>query len=286
MSYAVPYAGGRHRAHRAPVTVAAAPAAAAAAGSPKRRLMGVVTNVVLLMGVLLFVGLAIGPHVFGYRTATMLTGSMSPEINPGDVVVTVPKPASELEVGDVVTYQIPIEDHRVETHRVTEVSRTEGGAVEFHTKGDANEGVDPWTAVVHDTDTVWQTKQVVPHLGTAIRAMRNPLIQRGLFWFAFAGVLALGLSMIWRPAGQAAGAVSSSQPSARPASSSRTARIARPALPARLARSSAGSSVRLKTYSEGRTMTKQEQAVAGAVFMVLVAVTFLVSISYAVLALT
>ena len=282
MSYAVSYAGGRHRATRPPaaVAVAVAPAAAPVASPRRRRVVGMATNVVLLLGIALFVGLAVGPHVFGYRTVTMLTGSMSPGINPGDVVVTVPKLASELEVGDIITYQIPIEDHRVETHRVTEVARNDGGAVEFRTKGDANEGVDPWTAVIRGTDTVWETRQVVPHLGTAIRSLRSPIIQRGFFWFAFAGVLALGLSMIWRPA-------TSPAPAAAPTPS--PARVARPARASRGSRV-ATVSPRVRTLPtnqpKGRTMTKQEQAVAGVVFMVLVAVAFLVSISYAVLALT
>lgn len=279
MSYAVPYAGGRHRAHRVPAA-AVAPSAPvtvpAVSGSPRRRMVGVAANLVLLLGAVFFVGLGVGPHVFDYRTVTMLTGSMSPEINPGDVVVTVPKPAGELQVGDIITYQIPIEDHRVETHRVTEVNRTGGGVVEFRTKGDANDGVDPWTAVVRDVDTVWETRQVVPHLGTAIRSLRSPLIQRGLFWFAFAGVLALGLSLIWRPAPAPSQTrnVPAAAPTAQPARGSRPATI------------SLRFHMPMKTQPEGRTMTKQEQAVAGVVFMVLVAVAFLTSISYAVHALT
>ena len=42
------------------------------------------------LAIVTFLGLAVGPHVFGYRTLTMLTGSMAPEIDPGDVVVVTP----------------------------------------------------------------------------------------------------------------------------------------------------------------------------------------------------
>ncbi len=35
----------------------------------------------------LFLFLAIGPHLFPYQTMTMLTGSMVPTINPGDIAV-------------------------------------------------------------------------------------------------------------------------------------------------------------------------------------------------------
>jgi signal peptidase len=165
--------------------------------SRPRRLLGLLGNGLLLLCVLVFVLIAIGPHVFGYRTATMLTGSMEPVIAPGDVVVTVEKPAAEVAVGDVITYQIPVEDHRVETHRVVEVVDDPHGTIVIRTKGDANEGVDPWTATLQD-DTVWEVRAVVPELGSAIRFLRAPAVQHGILWVAFGGLLLVGLSMIWR----------------------------------------------------------------------------------------
>jgi signal peptidase len=161
-----------------------------------RRLLGLAVNVALAGCLLLFLLLAVGPHVLGYRTATMLTGSMEPGISPGDVVVTVPKPASELAAGDVISYHIPIEDHRVETHRVTKVVHAADGTTTFRTKGDNNPGVDPWTATLQG-DTVWEEKAVVPGLGNAIRLLRSPAVQHGVFWVAILGLLLLGLTLIW-----------------------------------------------------------------------------------------
>lgn len=161
-----------------------------------RRLAGLGANLLMLVCLAVFVLLAVGPHVFGYRTSTMLTGSMEPGIMPGDVVVTVEKPATELAVGDVISYHIPIEDHRVETHRVVEVKTKNDGSIVFRTQGDANENDDPWTATIQG-DTVWEMKAVVPKLGTVIRVLRAPAIQHGIFWIAFGGLLLLGLSTIW-----------------------------------------------------------------------------------------
>jgi signal peptidase len=193
--------------HRAMTRTAHAPRRAAsgsghdrAAGvrrSLPRRLLGLGANAALLLCVVVFAFVAIGPHVLGYRTSTMLTGSMEPGIMPGDVVVTVPKPASEVEVGDVISYHIPIEDHRVETHRVTSVERSADGTVTIRTKGDNNENVDPWAATIQG-DTVWEMKAVVPKLGTVIRVFRAPAVQHGIFWVALGGLLLLGLSTIWR----------------------------------------------------------------------------------------
>jgi signal peptidase len=121
---------------------------------------------------------------------------MSPGINPGDVVVTTPEPAADLKVGDVISYQIPVEDHRVETHRVTWVKHQADGSIAFKTKGDANDTVDPWTAVLK-SDTVYEVQTVVPKLGAAIRVLRAPVVQHGILWVALGGMLVLGLSTIW-----------------------------------------------------------------------------------------
>ncbi|MCH1868503.1 signal peptidase I [Nocardioides sp. CFH 31398] len=204
----------RHRGHRADRTEHADQAGravrtprAAAAGSRSsssaaglrglRRLGTVVLWTAMAFGIATFAFLAIGPHVLGYRTATMLTGSMEPGISPGDVIVSVPRPASEVAVGDVISYHIPVEDHRVETHRVVEVSYAEDGAPVVVTKGDANPNKDPWTAHLAG-DTVWQQVAVVPHLGEVVQVMRSPLVQKYVFWGALASLVLLMMSMIWR----------------------------------------------------------------------------------------
>ena len=197
MSYAVPCGDGRHRAERevapAPVALHVVPAVRR---SPARLVGKVVVNILVAVSLLVFLLIALGPHLFGYRTQTMLTGSMSPGINPGDVVVSWPKPAADLKVGDVISYHIPVEDHRVETHRVTKVMHGKDGSISIRTQGDANDGVDPWKATLVE-DTVWQTRYVIPGLGNAIRFFRQPAFQHGVFWAGFAGLILLGLTRIW-----------------------------------------------------------------------------------------
>src|SRR6476659_3232822 len=144
----------RMRAHASSVGTAAQRTAPARAGRPHRaarRAVRLLGNLVLILVVALFAGLAIGPHVLGYRTMTMLTGSMAPGINPGDVTVAVQEPTSTLAVGQIISYQIPIDDHRVVSHRVVKVTRGPGGAVVVQTKGDHNPSADPWTAIITDS---------------------------------------------------------------------------------------------------------------------------------------
>jgi len=67
-------------------------------------------DLVLVLAVLAFAALAVGPHVLGYRTATMLTPSMAPGIEPGDVVGDTALPVAEIEPGMVLTFHIPVGD--------------------------------------------------------------------------------------------------------------------------------------------------------------------------------
>lgn len=178
---------------RSPRGGAGTPRAKALAG----KVAGFLTTALFIAAIAAFLLLAVGPRVLGYQTSTMLTGSMSPLINPGDIVVTVPTPVREIAVGDVITYHIPVEDHRVETHRVTEVLANMDGALAVRTKGDANNGVDPWTATLGG-DTVDKHVMTVPVAGQAIRALRQPVVLNTLMYGAPA-VLVIGLlASIWR----------------------------------------------------------------------------------------
>jgi signal peptidase I len=157
-------------------------------------------SVRLLVGaaVAAFAVLAAGPHLLGYRTMTMLTASMSPGIDPGDVVVTTPLAVTDVTKGMVISYHIPIDDHRVVTHRVTAVEQGADGSVTVQTKGDANDHVDPWSAVLQG-DTAYQVRAVLPEVGHLITALRTPAVNHALVHGVpalLAGWLLLG---IWRP---------------------------------------------------------------------------------------
>jgi len=163
-----------------------------------RFLWRLATRLLLLAAVLSFLVVALGPRVLGYRTATMLTGSMSPMINPGDVIVSTPKPANEVKVGDVLSYYIPVEDHRVETHRVVKVTKDANGRLAIVTKGDANAKADPWVATL-EGDTVWETRAVIPHAGSVIRVLREPFVQTYVLWGALGLLMVVALRRIWSP---------------------------------------------------------------------------------------
>ena len=151
------------------------------------------------LAVLTFALLAVGPHVLGYRTMTMLTASMAPEINPGDVTIVTPVAVSEVTEGMVITYHRPIEDHSLITHRVISVQTAPDGTVSVQTKGDANQAADPWTATL-EGDTAYQVRAVIPELGHLIQALRAPVVTQALLYGAPALLVGWLLLTIWRPA--------------------------------------------------------------------------------------
>lgn len=154
----------------------AAPAATSSARGRFGRIVSLIlVNVVALTSVGLFVGLAIGPRTGDYRTLSMLTGSMRPQFPSGSVVVVTPLDVDDLRPGHVITYNAPIPDRRVVTHRVVSIDRT-GESPVIVTKGDANAGDDPWEAVLND-DHVWQARFAIPFLGDGIRLLRQPNAQ-------------------------------------------------------------------------------------------------------------
>jgi signal peptidase I len=181
-------------------TTAVASAAAPGTGpwaKAFRPIAGATSTVVMLGAVFAFLFLAVGPRVLGYQTSTMLTGSMAPLINAGDVVVSLPKPVSSLQTGDIITYGIPVEDHRVETHRIIEIISNDDGTTAVRTKGDANNGADPWTATLHG-GTVHVHAATIPYLGTAIRILREPLLLQSMMYGAPAVLVTMVLLSIWK----------------------------------------------------------------------------------------
>lgn len=81
------------------------------------------------------------PQVIGASQAyVVLSDSMSPSIQGGDVVVVDGAQPGEIETGDVITYESPGGDQLV-THRVVELVQQDG-QTELRTKGDANEEAD------------------------------------------------------------------------------------------------------------------------------------------------
>jgi signal peptidase len=122
-----------------------------------------VLTVVLVIMLALATAVAILPRVTGSVPLTVLTGSMQPTFNPGDLVIVRPTATQDLNLGDVVTFQPISGDPTLVTHRIIEIQYDANGqATHFITQGDANPGADQPLQPEQIKGRVWYS---VPFIG-------------------------------------------------------------------------------------------------------------------------
>jgi signal peptidase I len=140
----------------------------------------------------------------GYRMYVVETGSMTPSIMAGDVVID-RTPVHGYERGDVITVQISAAGDMV-THRMTRLDAH--GRV--HTKGDANEKADAWALRQEQVRGV--VKQKVPNLGYLIVFMRQPEGVAGVMTSALSLFLLWGICFPQESRGRSAARVRGAEP--------------------------------------------------------------------------
>ena len=147
----------------------------------------------LLVVALLVAALSAGGAALGYRGVAILSGSMEPAISTGDLAVVDTIRASEMRVGDVVTFRA--EAGFSVTHRVTAVRTKSDGALAVTTRGDANVAPERWAT--SPKATVGRVVTTVPELGALTRwtaSENGRLIVLGIVAAFGAG---LALRRIW-----------------------------------------------------------------------------------------
>lgn len=108
--------------------------------------------ITLAFGVLLRRGNDGVAEILGHPVLVVLSGSMTPTFRPGDLIVDRGRPGTELlHKGQVITFEEPGSGSQIlVTHRIFRVvkvaaSTSDPTGVGYVTKGDANNGPDPWT---------------------------------------------------------------------------------------------------------------------------------------------
>jgi signal peptidase len=109
---------------------------------------------------------AAAPALFGFRSFTVMSGSMRPLLGVGDVVVTRPVSAHDVRVGDVITFP-DSERKELVTHRVRAI-HIAGSRASIVTRGDANDASEKWAVDANG------------HLGRV--AYHLPLVGYALAW--------------------------------------------------------------------------------------------------------
>lgn len=140
------------------------------------------------------ISLTIGPAIltskFGYGFSPILTGSMQPIANPGDVFLTRLVPAASLQVGDIIA--ISNQSTGVYySHRIAEIRDFNGG-IRIITKGDANETADRDPFIVSPYAEVSAVVATVPYIGRPMVYMNTVQgRQTAASFLVFANILGL-----------------------------------------------------------------------------------------------
>lgn len=135
----------------------------------KRRLIGIGAVAAIVVPLLIFVVLPIAQG--STRPLVVLSGSMSPAMEPGDIAVITQVDSSDVKVGDVIAYERNGNPQSLATHRVIEV--IPNGGLSFRTKGDANE--DPDQHLVEASSVVGRVSLTIPKLGYLFYYAKQPV---------------------------------------------------------------------------------------------------------------
>jgi signal peptidase len=124
---------------------------------------------------------------------TIISGSMTPTIAVGDIVVddqVTAAQASHFHVGQIISFRAAPGSPEIITHRIVAV-RVQDGAVSYITKGDANNSADSTPRPASDVIGLYRFS--IPRGGYVLVAMHTPrvigmLLTSALLWIV-AGVL-------------------------------------------------------------------------------------------------
>lgn len=103
------------------------------------------------------------PSLFGYSPFSILTGSMEPTLNPGDIALCKKiDDNTELKENDIITFKSNIKGKKVFiTHRINTIAKQEDGTVLITTKGDNNDVSDSTPLKREDVVAKYDNKKII-----------------------------------------------------------------------------------------------------------------------------
>ena len=154
-----------------------------------------VVNAAIGIVVLGLLTLVVGPRLYPFQAFYVRTGSMSPSIPVGALVVATRASAADLGPGDVIVFQRPDQPGQMVVHRIAAVEQTPSGPA-FLTKGDANGTPDGWQ--VPATGDGWRAAYSISRAGFAVGWLHAAVSRRG--WVGSLAIVAAiyALCVIWR----------------------------------------------------------------------------------------
>ena len=127
-----------------------------------------ITTTVLVVLVVVFAIFLMGSRLLGLQVFHVISPSMRPTYNPGDLIYVKEVDPDSVKEGDVITFVLN-EDLAVATHRVVAVDSVNR---QFTTKGDANEDND--ASSVHFNNLIGIPVFSIPLLGYVSSYIQSP----------------------------------------------------------------------------------------------------------------
>lgn len=115
----------------------------------------------------------VGMRLTGFKTFTVMSGSMEPEYPVGAMIYVRPVDYHDLKVGDVISY-VANDDKTIVTHRIVaiEVDPNDSSVWRFQTQGDANTSAD--AKLVHYKNVLGTPAITVPLIGYVAHNIQQP----------------------------------------------------------------------------------------------------------------
>jgi signal peptidase len=155
-----------------------------------RVVLSAITTIVIAAAGAAVVLTAVVPALVGAKALTVLSGSMTPALAVGDVVVVRPVAPEELRAGDIVTFQPRSGDPTLVTHRIVSLREHPQRGVMLVTRGDANGADDSEIVAAQVMGRVIYHVPSVGWVGIAVGSLR------GIVVVAVAALLIVGGGLV------------------------------------------------------------------------------------------
>lgn len=108
------------------------------------------------------------PSMFGIKIFCIISGSIEPNISVNDLVIIKEVPQDEIQVNDIISYDI---NGEIITHRVVDIYENANGEIQYITQGDANNIEDSTPIIYENIKGKYIGK--IPQVGRIVLALKS-----------------------------------------------------------------------------------------------------------------
>ena len=113
------------------------------------------------------------PSFLGIKTYVIVSGSMEPNIQIGDIVIvkSIKNKEEAIKIGDIISFR---KGQMVITHRITNIEKDENGILRIATKGDNNNTEDSERILMNNIEG--KVVKIIPKIGYITLVLKDKII--------------------------------------------------------------------------------------------------------------